>query len=57
MKLGVSLDNRTLAEVQQDISLRMVKVAMRYVREKIIIRHDPLRSPHTLFWAETRTHV
>lgn len=49
LKIGRRLYNIVLAGAQPDTKIYAVKVATRYVREKIMVRHDPLRSPHTLF--------
>ena len=48
-KIGRGLYDITLAGAQREINVCAVKVAMRYVREKILVRHDSLRSPNTMF--------
>lgn len=44
MKTRMTLYNITLAGAQLIIHICAVEVATRYVREKIIVRQDPLRS-------------
>ena len=44
MKTGMTLYNIILAGVQRLIHICAFEVATRYVREKIMVRHDPLRS-------------
>ena len=43
-KTGMTLSNVVLAGSQRIIHICAVEVATRYVREKIMVRHDPLRS-------------
>ena len=49
MKIEASLSMITLVGAQRGRNFCAVKVAMRYVREKIMFRHDRLRSPTHCF--------
>lgn len=49
MKIGTSLYDLTLADAQEEVNMCLVMVPVRYVREKIIVRHEPRCSLHTLF--------
>lgn len=49
MKVGTSLYDLTLADANEEVNVCAVKVAVRFIREKIIVRHEPPCSLHTLF--------
>ena len=49
MEIRTSLCELTLADAHEEVNVCTVKVAVRCVREKIIVRHEPLCSLHTLF--------